>query len=47
MSVERGELLGSQALSRAAAGDAPRSLWRQAAARFRRNHAAMGSIYLC
>ena len=46
MSAERGELLGSQVLSRAAAGDAPRSLWRQAAARFRRNHAAMGSIYV-
>jgi oligopeptide transport system permease protein len=46
VSAERGELLGSQVLSRAAAGDAPRSLWRQAAARFRRNHAAMGSIYV-
>jgi ABC-type antimicrobial peptide transport system permease subunit len=46
MSVERGELLGSRALSEAAAGEAPRSLWRQAAIRFRRNHAAMGSIYV-
>ena len=46
MSVERGELLGSRALSDAVAGEAPRSLWRQAAIRFRRNHAAMGSIYV-
>ena len=36
MSAERGELLGSQVLADAAAGDATRSLWRQAAARFRR-----------
>jgi oligopeptide transport system permease protein len=46
MSVERGELLGSPALARAAAGEASRSLWRQAALRFRRNRAAMGSIYV-
>lgn len=46
MSAERGELLGSQALTRAAAGDAPRSLWRQAAVRFKCNRAAMGSIYV-
>jgi len=46
VSAERGELLGSQALTRAAAGDAPRSLWRQAAVRFKCNRAAMGSIYV-
>jgi len=46
VNVERGELLGSQVLADAAAGDAPSSLWRQAAARFKRNHAAMGSIYV-
>jgi oligopeptide transport system permease protein len=40
------ELLGSGVLAQAARGDAPRSLWRQAARRFRRNRAAMASIVM-
>jgi len=40
------ELLGSEALAQAAGGNAPRSLWRQAGRRFRRNRAAMGSIVI-
>ena len=46
MSTRPGELLGSTALADAAAGQASRSLWSQAARRFRRNRAAMGSIYV-
>ena len=46
MSARPGELLGSTALADAAAGQASRSLWPQAARRFRRNRAAMGSIYV-
>jgi len=46
MNARPGELLGSEALAQAAAGVAPRSLWAQAAGRFRRNRAAMGSIYV-
>ncbi len=46
MTAAKGKLLDSKVLASAAAGDAPRSLWRQAAARFRRNRAAMGSIYI-
>ena len=39
-----GGLLQSRALRRAAGGELSGSLWRQAGRRFRRNHAAMGSI---
>lgn len=46
MSAKPGELLGSSALASAAAGQASRSLWAQAARRFRRNRAAMGSVYI-
>lgn len=46
MNTRPGELLGSETLAQAAAGAAPRSLWAQAAGRFRRNRAAMGSIYV-
>jgi len=46
VSTRPGELLGSTALADAAAGQASRSLWSQAARRFRRNRAAMGSIYV-
>jgi oligopeptide transport system permease protein len=46
MNARPGELLGSETLAQAAAGAAPRSLWAQAAGRFRRNRAAMGSIYV-
>ncbi len=37
-------LLGSAAVARAARGELPQSLWRQAARRFRRNRAAMASV---
>ncbi|MGI9329111.1 MAG: ABC transporter permease [Gammaproteobacteria bacterium] len=46
MNARPGELLGSETLAQAAAGAAPKSLWAQAAGRFRRNRAAMGSIYV-
>ncbi|UCG73080.1 MAG: ABC transporter permease subunit [Chromatiales bacterium] len=46
MSTRPGELLGSSTLADAAAGHASRSLWAQAARRFRRNRAAMGSIFV-
>jgi oligopeptide transport system permease protein len=42
----RPDLLGSAVLAQAARGNAPRSLWRQAGGRFRRNRAAMGSIVI-
>lgn len=44
-SGERG-ILASPAVQGALRGDAPQSLWRQAARRFRRNRAAMGSIFV-
>ncbi len=37
-------LLGSAAVARAARGELPQSLWRQAGRRFRRNRAAMASV---
>lgn len=46
MNAKPGELLGSGTLAAAAAGQASRSLWAQAARRFRRNRAAMGSVYV-
>ncbi len=42
----RPELLGSGTLARAARGDLSHSLWRQAGRRFRRNRAAMSSVYI-
>lgn len=42
----RGELLDSPGIRQAAGGELPRSLWRQAARRFRQNRAAMGSIFI-
>jgi len=42
----RPDLLGSEALAQAARGNVSHSLWRQAGRRFRRNRAAMGSIYI-
>jgi oligopeptide transport system permease protein len=42
----RPDLLGSGTLARAARGDLPHSLWRQAGRRFRRNRAAMSSVYI-
>ncbi len=42
----RPDLLGSGTLAAAAGGNVPRSLWRQAGRRFRRNRAAMGSIVI-
>jgi len=42
----RPDLLGSEALARAAAGQVSRSLWRQAGRRFMRNRAAVGSIVI-
>jgi oligopeptide transport system permease protein len=42
----RGELLDSPGIRQAVGGDVPRSLWRQAARRFRRNRAAMGSVFI-
>jgi oligopeptide transport system permease protein len=42
----RGELLDSPGIRQAAGGDVPRSLWRQAVRRFRRNRAAMGSVFI-
>ncbi|MCK6371647.1 MAG: ABC transporter permease subunit [Gammaproteobacteria bacterium] len=44
MSAERAGPLASAAVRAALSGDAPQSLWRQAARRFRRNRAAMGSV---
>ncbi len=46
MTSANAKLLDSEVVARAASGDAPQSLWRQAAARFKRNRAAMGSIYV-
>lgn len=43
MSADPG-ILGSPALQKAASGQVPRSLWRRAAGRFRRNRAAMASV---
>jgi oligopeptide transport system permease protein len=40
------ELPGSDVVAQAAGGQAPRSLWRQAASRFRRNRAAIASIVI-
>lgn len=42
----RPEMMGSPAVNRAARGEVSQSLWRQAARRFRRNHAAMTSIVI-
>lgn len=42
----RPDLLGSEALAQAARGNVSRSLWRQAGRRFRRNRAAMGSVFI-
>ncbi|TFG81880.1 MAG: ABC transporter permease subunit [Chromatiales bacterium] len=42
----RPDLLGSGALARAARGDLSHSLWRKAGRRFRRNRAAMSSVYI-
>jgi oligopeptide transport system permease protein len=42
----RPDLLGSETLARAARGDVSHSLWRQAGRRFRRNRAAMMSVYI-
>jgi oligopeptide transport system permease protein len=44
VSAERAGPLASTAVRAALSGDAPQSLWRQAARRFRRNRAAMGSV---
>ncbi|MDP2324506.1 MAG: ABC transporter permease subunit [Gammaproteobacteria bacterium] len=42
----RPDLLGSETLARAARGDLSPSLWRQAGRRFRRNRAAMSSVFI-
>jgi oligopeptide transport system permease protein len=46
VSTRPGEILGSDRVLQAAAGQAPRSLWALAGRRFRRNRAAIGSIYV-
>ncbi len=46
MNTTRTNVLGSRPIAAALSGQAPQSLWRQAARRFRRNRAAMGSIYV-